>query len=153
MYSIPLKLKEPLSLTVRGEVYMPRAVFELINSERAEAGQALMANPRNAAAGSLRQLDSKITAKRRLDIFVFNFQGGELYADGHAPTSHTETLQRLSELGFKTLQMTAVTGSCEETVDHIRRIGEAREGLAYDIDGVVVKLDSLEHRAVMGEGL
>ena len=152
VYSIPLKLKEPLSLTVRGEVYMPRAVFERINSERAEAGQALMANPRNAAAGSLRQLDSKITAKRRLDIFVFNFQGGELYADGHAPTSHTETLQRLSELGFKTLQMTAVTGSCEETVDHIRRIGEAREGLAYDIDGVVVKLDSLEHRAVMGEG-
>ena len=152
VYSIPLKLKEPLSLTVRGEVYMPRAVFERINSERAEAGQALMANPRNAAAGSLRQLDSKITAKRRLDIFVFNFQGGELYVDGHAPTSHTETLQRLSELGFKTLQMTAVTGSCEETVDHIRRIGEAREGLAYDIDGVVVKLDSLEHRAVMGEG-
>ena len=152
VYSIPLKLKEPLSLTVRGEVYMPRAVFERINSERAEAGQALMANPRNAAAGSLRQLDSKITAKRRLDIFVFNFQGGELYADGHAPTSHTETLQRLSELGFKTLQMTAVTRSCEETVDHIRRIGEAREGLAYDIDGVVVKLDSLEHRAVMGEG-
>ena len=152
VYSIPLKLKEPLSLTVRGEVYMPRAVFERINSERAEAGQALMANPRNAAAGSLRQLDSKITAKRRLDIFVFNFQGGELYADGHAPTSHTETLQRMSELGFKTLQMTAVTGSCEETVDHIRRIGEAREGLAYDIDGVVVKLDSLEHRAVMGEG-
>ena len=152
VYSIPLKLKEPLSLTVRGEVYMPRAVFERINGERAEAGQALMANPRNAAAGSLRQLDSKITAKRRLDIFVFNFQGGELYADGHAPKSHTETLQRLSELGFKTLQMTAVTGSCQETVDHIRRIGEAREGLAYDIDGVVVKLDSLEHRAVMGEG-
>ena len=152
VYSIPLKLKEPLSLTVRGEVYMPRAVFERINSERAEAGQALMANPRNAAAGSLRQLDSKITAKRRLDIFVFNFQGGELYADGHSPKSHTETLQRLSELGFKTLQMTAVTGSCEETVDHIRRIGEAREGLAYDIDGVVIKLDSLEHRAVMGEG-
>ena len=152
VYSIPLKLKEPLSLTVRGEVYMPRAVFERINSERAEAGQALMANPRNAAAGSLRQLDSKITAKRRLDIFVFNFQGGELYADGHAPASHTETLERLSELGFKTLQMTALTGSCEETVDHIRRIGEAREGLAYDIDGVVVKLDSLEHRAVMGEG-
>ena len=152
VYSIPLKLKEPLSLTVRGEVYMPRGVFERINGERAEAGQALMANPRNAAAGSLRQLDSKITAKRRLDIFVFNFQGGELYADGHAPKSHTETLQRLSELGFKTLQMTAVTGSCEETVAHIRRIGEAREGLAYDIDGVVVKLDSLEHRAIMGEG-
>ncbi len=150
--SVPLTLKEPLSLTVRGEVYMPRAVFESINQKRAEAGQALMANPRNAAAGSLRQLDSKITAKRKLDIFVFNFQGGSLYADGRQPTTHTQTLERLSELGFKVLQMTTVAYSAAEAVEHIKLIGSRRDDLAYDIDGVVIKLDRLEDRAVMGEG-
>ena len=152
VYSIPLSLKEPLDLTVRGEVYMPRAVFEKINAEREAAGQALMANPRNAAAGSLRQLDSKITAKRKLDIFVFNFQGGSLYADGRQPVTHTETLERLSELGFKVLPMRTVATSFEDTVAHIERIGSQRDDLAYDIDGVVIKLDALGDRAVMGEG-
>ena len=150
--SIPLTLSEPLTLTVRGEVYMPRAVFEDINAKREAEGKALMANPRNAAAGSLRQLDSKITAERRLDIFVFNFQEGTLYADGHAPTSHTETLDRLSELGFKTLAMRTVASSYDEVAAHIRRIGNARDSLAYDIDGVVIKLDSLEERREIGEG-
>ena len=150
--SIPLTLSEPLTLTVRGEVYMPRAVFEDINAKREAEGKALMANPRNAAAGSLRQLDSKITAERRLDIFVFNFQEGSLYADGHAPTSHTETLDRLSELGFKTLAMRTVASSYDEVAAHIRRIGDARDSLAYDIDGVVIKLDSLEERRRVGEG-
>ena len=152
VYSIPLSLAEPLDLTVRGEVYMPRSVFEKINAERESEGKALMANPRNAAAGSLRQLDSKITAKRRLDIFVFNFQGGSLYADGHAPKSHTETLDRLTELGFKTLEMRTVADNYDDIVAHINKIGSARDGLAYDIDGVVIKLDSLEDRATMGEG-
>lgn len=152
VYSIPLTLKEPLDLTVRGEVYMPRAVFEKINAKRAEEGQSLMANPRNAAAGSLRQLDSKITAKRRLDIFVFNFQGGSLYADGRQPKTHTETLDRLSELGFKTLEMRTVANSFEEAWEHIQYIGGKRDDLAYDIDGVVIKLDKLGDRAVMGEG-
>ncbi|MBE6594027.1 MAG: NAD-dependent DNA ligase LigA [Ruminococcaceae bacterium] len=150
--SIPLRLNEPLSLTVRGEVYMPRAVFESINEKRAAEGRALMANPRNAAAGSLRQLDSAITAERKLDIFVFNFQEGSLYLDGHEPKSHTETLDRLSELGFKTLAMRTVAHSYGEVAAHIRKIGEAREGLAYDIDGVVIKLDSLEERRKIGEG-
>ena len=131
---------------------MPRSVFEKINAERESEGKALMANPRNAAAGSLRQLDSKITAKRRLDIFVFNFQGGSLYADGHAPKSHTETLDRLTELGFKTLEMRTVADNYDDIVAHINKIGSARDGLAYDIDGVVIKLDSLEDRATMGEG-
>ena len=152
VYSIPLELPEPLDITVRGEIYMPRTVFERINAEREKEGKALMANPRNAAAGSLRQLDSKITAKRRLDIFVFNFQGGSLYADGHQPKTHTETLERLSALGFKTLEMTAVSKSAEGVIEHIKKIGLSREALAYDIDGVVVKLDKLEHRQVMGEG-
>lgn len=150
--SIPLTLSEPLTLTVRGEVYMPRAVFEDINAKRESEGKALMANPRNAAAGSLRQLDSKITAERRLDIFVFNFQEGSLYLDGHAPTSHTETLDRLSELGFKTLAMRTVASSYDEVSAHIRKIGDARDSLAYDIDGVVIKLDSLEERREIGEG-
>lgn len=152
VYSIPLKLTEPLDLVVRGEVYMPRAVFEKINATREKEGLALMANPRNAAAGSLRQLDPKICAERRLDIFVFNFQGGELYADGHAPKSHTETLERLSELGFKTLRMTACVDSAEAVTAHIENIGRARESLEYDIDGVVIKLDSLSDRRVAGEG-
>lgn len=150
--SIPLKLSEPLTLTVRGEVYMPRAVFEAINAKREQEGRTLMANPRNAAAGSLRQLDSSITAERKLDIFVFNFQEGELYSDGHAPVSHTETLERLSELGFKTLAMRTVAHNYDEVAKHIRKIGEARDRLAYDIDGVVIKLDSLEQRRRVGEG-
>ena len=150
--SIPLTLSEPLTLTVRGEVYMPRAVFEEINAKREAEGKALMANPRNVAAGSLRQLDSKITAERRLDIFVFNFQEGALYLDGHAPTSHTETLDRLSELGFKTLAMRTVASSYDEVAAHIRKIGDARDSLAYDIDGVVIKLDSLDERREIGEG-
>lgn len=152
IHSIPLSLPEPLDLTVRGEVYMPRAVFESINAEREAAGQALMANPRNAAAGSLRQLDSKITAKRRLDIFVFNFQGGSLYMDGRAPESHTETLDRLAELGFKVLELRTIAHSAEEAEAHIKLIGSKRDDLAYDIDGVVIKLDSLAHRAEVGEG-
>ncbi|MBO5938639.1 MAG: NAD-dependent DNA ligase LigA [Clostridia bacterium] len=150
--SIPLRLPEPLSLTVRGEVFMPRAVFEKINARREEEGKALMANPRNAAAGSLRQLDSKITAERGLDIFVFNFQEGSLYRDGHAPVSHTETLERLSSLGFKVLPMRTVAKNASEVISHIEKIGEARDRLAYDIDGVVLKLDLLEDRRRVGEG-
>ena len=152
VFSIPLRLSEPLDLTVRGEVYMPRAVFEKINDRRRDEGKALMANPRNAAAGSLRQLDSKITAERRLDIFVFNFQGGELYADGREPKSHSETLDRLSELGFKTLEMRASVKDAEAVIDHIENIGKAREDLPYDIDGVVIKIDGLEDRRTVGEG-
>ena len=150
--SIPLSLPEPLSLTVRGEVYMPRAAFESINAAREAEGKALMANPRNAAAGSLRQLDSRITAERKLDIFVFNFQEGALYADGHEPVTHTETLDRLSDLGFKVLAMRTVAKSADEVLRHIETIGEARDGLAYDIDGVVIKLDRLADRRRVGEG-
>ncbi len=150
--SIPLALSEPLTLTVRGEVYMPRRVFERINLAREAAGQPLLANPRNAAAGSLRQLDPKITAERGLDIFVFNLQEGELYADGHAPTSHRETLDRLRELGFHTLENCALTDREEGVTAHINRLGELRDSLEYDIDGVVVKIDRLADRLRLGEG-
>ena len=150
--TIPLRLPEPLTLTVRGEVYMPRAVFEAINQKREAEGKALMANPRNAAAGSLRQLDSKITAERKLDIFIFNFQEGSLYMDGHAPKTHTETLDRLATLGFKVLAMRTVASSYGEIEEHIKKIGAARDGLAYDIDGVVIKIDGLDERRTVGEG-
>ena len=149
--SIPLRLPEPLSLTVRGEVYMPRAVFEDINAKREAQGKPLMANPRNAAAGSLRQLDSRITAERKLDIFIFNFQEGDLYSDGRTPKTHTETLERLSELGFKVLAMRTVASNADEVIEHINKIGAARDRLAYDIDGVVVKLDRLDDRRRIGE--
>ena len=150
--SIPLRLPEPLTLTVRGEVYMPRATFEAINQKREAEGKSLMANPRNAAAGSLRQLDSKITAERKLDIFIFNFQEGSLYLDGREPKTHTETLDRLSELGFKVLAMRTVASGYAEIAEHIKKIGAARESLAYDIDGVVIKIDGLDARREVGEG-
>ncbi len=152
IFDIPLTLPEPLDLVVRGEVYMPRAVFERLNAKREAEGVALLANPRNAAAGSLRQLDPKVTAERALSIFVFNFQEGSLYLDGHAPKTHTETLDRLAALGFKVLEERTVCRSHEEIVAHIETLGNRRDDLAYDIDGVVIKLDTLSDRARMGEG-
>lgn len=152
VFSIPMKLPEPLTLTVRGEVYMPRANFERLNAAREAAGQSLFANPRNAAAGSLRQLDPKVTAERRLDIFVFNFQEGSLWTDGRAPVSHTETLSRLSALGFHTLENTTMATSAEQIEEQIGKLGNLRESLSYDIDGVVIKLDRLADRRIVGEG-
>ena len=152
IFSIPLTLPEPLDLTVRGEVYMPRRVFERLNAGREARGETLFANPRNAAAGSLRQLDPKITAERALDIFVFNFQEGDLYADGHKPVSHTETLNRLSELGFHVLEDRALVRTKEEIFRHIEKLGEKRSELGYDIDGVVIKVDDLAERVSLGEG-
>ncbi len=152
IFNIPLTLPEPLDLVVRGEVYMPRTVFERLNAKRETEGQALLANPRNAAAGSLRQLDPKITAERALSIFVFNFQEGNLYLDGHAPASHTETLDRLAALGFSVLEERTVCREADEIITHIEHLGSLRDTLAYDIDGVVIKLDALADRAIIGEG-
>ena len=152
IFSLPMTLPEPLNITIRGEVYMPRAVFESINAKREAAGQTLMANPRNAAAGSLRQLDPKIAAERRLDVFIFNPQEGSLWADGHEPVSHAGTLDRLCELGLPVIGERIIARTHEEIFSHIGRLGELRDGLAYDIDGVVIKLDSLAGRRVLGEG-
>ena len=152
VFSIPLQLSEPLTLTVRGEVYMPRRVFERLNLKREAEGQALLANPRNAAAGSLRQLDPRVAAERSLDIFVFNFQEGSLYLDGHEPSSHTETLDRLSALGFPVAESRVRVEGCDKIVDHIEALGKKRDFLAYDIDGVVVKIDDLSTRKRLGEG-
>ena len=152
IFSVPITLPEPLDLTVRGEVYMPRRVFERLNASRESAGQALFANPRNAAAGSLRQLDPKITAERALSIFIFNLQEGSLYTDGREATSHTETLSRLSELGFSVLEQCACVRDVDEVIAHIETLGKLREELLYDIDGVVIKLDRIADRRLMGEG-
>jgi len=153
IFSIPLTLPQPLTLTVRGEVYMPRAVFERINQKREANGEALMANPRNAAAGSLRQLDPQVTAQRALDIFIFNYQEGNLYADGHAPETHMETLDRLDALGFPAIKLRTVVHTADEIISHIEKIGSMRDDLAYDIDGVVVKVNSLAQRQILGQGV
>ncbi len=152
VFSIPLKLSEPLSFTVRGEVYMPRAVFERLNAAREKNGEQLLANPRNAAAGSLRQLDPKITAERALDLFLFNLQEGSLYPDGHTPERHTETLDRLQALGFPVIENRITARKAEDIISHIEKIGAMRDALAYDIDGVVIKTDLLTDRARLGEG-
>ena len=152
IFSIPLTLPEPLNLTVRGEVYMPRAVFARLNAAREAAGQQLLANPRNAAAGSLRQLDPKVTASRALDIFIFNYQDGALWQDGTVPTTHDQTLDRLDELGFPVICQRTIAANTEDIITHIEQLGKWRDDLAFDIDGVVIKLDSLSGRETLGEG-
>ena len=151
--SIPLTIKEKLPyVNVRGEVYMPRRVFDEINAEREELGIQLFANPRNAAAGSLRQLDPKIAASRRLEIFVFNLQEGSLYMDGSACKTHTESLDRLDELGFTTLPRREKLVGKEDICRRIRELGEARPELEFDMDGAVVKVNNLIDRVTVGEG-
>ncbi len=152
IFSLPMQLSSPLNITVRGEVYMPRQVFERLNRTREERGQALMANPRNAAAGSLRQLDPNVAAARGLELFVFNLQEGSLYTDDTPVTSHTQVLDRLGELGFPVLEKRARLSGYRDITDHIALLGQARDGLAYDIDGVVIKLDTLSQRVRLGEG-
>ena len=148
--SIPLELDSPLNITVRGEVYMPRASFEKLNKIKEENGETLWANPRNAAAGSLRQLDSKETAKRGLDIFVFNYQAGSLEDD--TIETHAQTINKIKSLGFNTISMLTVTSDEDKIVNAIKDLGERRPSLSYDIDGVVIKVNSLEKRKEMGEG-
>ena len=146
--SIPLELNEPLDITVRGEVYMPHSSFEKLNREKERLGESLWANPRNAAAGSLRCLDSKETAKRGLDIFVFNFQAGDL---GNVST-HEETIEKINSLGFKTIPLLTVSSNEDEIVNAVHTLGEKRPSLEFDIDGAVIKVNSLEKRREIGEG-
>ena len=150
--SIPLTLPEPLTLTVRGEVYMPRSVFAELNAIQESEGLPLFANPRNAAAGSLRQLDPKIAASRRLDIMVFNLQSGDVYADGRQAETHTETLDRLAELGFHVLPHRKRLSDIADINEHVKKLGEMRDELTFDMDGAVIKLDRFDHRREIGEG-
>lgn len=144
--SIPLKLENaPRRLIVRGEVFMPKKVFRALNEKREAEGQSLFANPRNAAAGSLRQLDPKIASKRQLDILVFNLQ----LCEGKTFESHTESLDYLGSLKFKVIPYTL----CEtraEIETRITAINEGREDFSFDIDGAVIKVNSLEQRQRFG---
>ena len=146
--TIPLSLTDaPSLLEVRGEVYMPRKSFEKLNARREAKGESLFANPRNAAAGSLRQLDSKITAGRGLDIMIFNIQR----AEGVEFTSHSEGLDYLKNLGFHTIPYREKLRTADEIVAKIEKIGELRDSLAFDIDGIVIKCDDLRERMEIGE--
>lgn len=144
--SIPLKLPEALPrLIVRGEVFMPKSVFEKLNEERELRGEPLFANPRNAAAGSMRQLDPKIAAERKLDIVVFNLQ----LCEGKTFSTHTETLDYLERQQFKVIPRT-LCKTMEEAAELIAKIDDGRERFRYDIDGAVVKLNSLSARSILG---
>lgn len=144
--SIPMVLPDKLPrLIVRGEVYMARKVFEEINTRREIEGKPLMANPRNAAAGSLRQLDPKIAAQRRLDIAVFNLQ----LADGRGFATHTETIDYLASQGFKVIPYSRLSDP-EDMLREIDRLGDTRMEFPYDIDGAVIKINDLQQRTVLG---
>ena len=145
--SIPMKLKEEVSLVVRGEVYIPKEKFKELNLQQEENGLALFANPRNAAAGSLRQLDSNITAKRPLDIFIFNLQeiiDKDIY-------THSEALEYLKALGLKVSPMRNVYSSMEAVWDEISVWHDKRHELDFEIDGIVIKVNDLAQRAMLGE--
>ncbi|MBE6614898.1 MAG: NAD-dependent DNA ligase LigA [Ruminococcaceae bacterium] len=150
--AIPHSLRQPVSLSVRGEVYMPHESFAALNAVREEAGEKLWANPRNAAAGNLRRLDSAGTREANLSIFVFNYQTGDLYPDGHMPASHRETIEQMAALGLKTIDIRTVTADMDAVAEAVAALGRLREDLPYDIDGAVVKIDSLAQREILGEG-
>ena len=146
IHSIPMTLPEKLPrLIVRGEVYMARSVFEEINARRELEGKPLMANPRNAAAGSLRQLDPKVAAQRRLDIAVFNLQ----LAEGRTFASHTETLDYLKDQHFKVISGRRLR-RLPEILEEIERLNDTRMERPFDMDGAVIKLNSLADREVLG---
>ena len=144
--SIPHKLKEKINITVRGEVFLSTADFEKLNEEREITGEKLFANARNAAAGSLRQLDSKVTASRPLDIYIFNVQKVE----GKTFHSHFEELEFLAGLGFNVVPFRKLCRNVDEAIEAIKEIGEKRDQLSFGIDGAVIKVDDLELREKMG---
>lgn len=144
--SLPLRIENaPERLIVRGEVYMSKAVFEELNARRELKGEPLLANPRNAAAGSMRQLDPKVAASRKLDIICFNMQ----YSSDEKYLSHTETLDAMRSMGFPVVPYKKFN-DIKDCVERIRWLGENRGDLPYDMDGAVIKLDSLSQRAALG---
>lgn len=145
--SIPLRLNEEVSLEVRGEAFMPRKSFEALNKRRTENEEEAFANPRNAAAGSLRQLDPRIAASRNLDIFLYGMisNTGETSVD-----SHSEALDLLDKLGFKTNKERKKCATIQEVLDYIQYWTNERPNLSYDIDGIVIKVDSLEQQQRLG---
>ena len=144
--SIPLNINQDNEVVVRGEVYISKDNFENINKSQEEQGLQLFANPRNLAAGTLRQLDSKLTAKRPLDIFVFNLE----YIEGMEFESHSQSLEYLHKLGFKVSPNYKVCNSIDEVIEHIEYWTKNRDSLDFDIDGMVIKVNNLKQRENMG---
>ena len=144
--TIPLRLKQPVSLEARGEVFMPTAGFERLNEKQKEQGLAPFANPRNAAAGSLRQLDPAVTASRPLDIFIFNLE----YIEGVSIATHEEGLKFLNEQGFKVSPEFRVFKSIEDVIGLCAEWQQKRESLYFEIDGIVIKVNSLRQREALG---
>jgi DNA ligase (NAD+) len=144
--SLPLRLRRSVSMDVRGEVYMSKKSFARLNSECEAAGKPLFANPRNAAAGSLRQLDPKVTAKRSLDIFLY----GIGFLEGASVSSHTEVLDLLKEVGLRTNPQSRVYFSIEEVIDFCLDWTDKRHELEYEIDGIVIKVNSLLWQNILG---
>ncbi len=142
---IPQRLSSNDTIEVRGEVYLPRKEFEKINEELIANNKQQLSNPRNAAAGTLRQLDSELVKKRNLSIFVFNVQKGKSFS------SHYESLDYLNKLGIKTIAVRYLCSTKEEVINAIKKIGNMRDELEYDIDGAVVKVDNLLIRQEMGQ--
>ncbi|MCA1059800.1 NAD-dependent DNA ligase LigA [Rossellomorea aquimaris] len=144
--SIPLKISEKMSFEVRGEAFMPKGSFEALNKLKEEKGEEPFANPRNAAAGSLRQLDPKIAASRNLDVFLYALADiGDTGID-----SHSEGLDKLDELGFKTNPERKRCATIEEVIEFVGKWTDERPNLAYDIDGIVIKVDSLDQQQELG---
>lgn len=144
--NIPKKLKENVNIIVRGEVFIGTQDFEKMNEEREVLGESLFANARNAAAGSLRQFDSKITAKRPLDIFIFNVQR----LDGNTFNSHNEQLNYMKKLGFNVNPVHDYCSNIDDAVEAVKKIGENRDKLSFGIDGAVIKVDELDLREKLG---
>ncbi|MGM0502060.1 MAG: NAD-dependent DNA ligase LigA [Bacillota bacterium] len=144
--SIPLQLEEDANLEVRGEVYFPKDKFLELNQQREEAEQSTFANPRNAAAGTLRQLDPKVAARRPLDIFIYD----SAYIEGQEFAKHSRRLDYLEELGFKVNPERQVCSDIEEVIEYCESWTEKREDLNYEIDGIVAKVNQLELREKLG---
>ena len=146
IHAIPLKVKEPLNFEVRGEAYMPRRSFIHLNNEKEQNGEQPFANPRNAAAGSLRQLDSKLAAKRKLSVFLYSVND---LTEFNA-TTQSEALEELDQLGFKTNQERERVSDIEGVLNYIEKWTSKRESLSYDIDGIVIKVNDLSQQEEMG---
>ncbi|MCW6682124.1 NAD-dependent DNA ligase LigA [Aerococcaceae bacterium NML160702] len=144
--SLPLRLREPFTGEIRGECYMPKSVFATLNLEREANGEEVFANPRNAAAGGLRQIDPKAVAQRQLDIFLY----GAVYTPDFQPQSQAQLFERLEQLGLRTNHLRRVCHSLADIMAYIHEIGEQRHHLPYEIDGVVIKVNAIEQQRQLG---
>ena len=143
---VPRKLSEPIDIEVRGEIYMSKKTLEDLNKKRELNGEPLLKNCRNAAAGSVKQLDSKVAAERNLEVWIYHLPNPEDYGI----KTHHEALEFMNKLGFRTNPNNRIVNNIDELMDYIHEMGEKRSSLEYDIDGVVIKLDDLDGHKIMG---